>query len=186
MDSLYSQFLEACKQTDEDVREFNDRFNTLINKLEPNFLPKSIILQRYLNSFEGTLQLTLKNRFPANLEEAQDVACQIEENLKFSSPTHQVNLLNNDDIWEINKESMGGPEHDLLEILELENNAFHRKWSTGFSNMKYALNFSRQHEPSEDLSMATHEKPNFVDSIFTLITPSQTQENQDMREPGFE
>jgi hypothetical protein len=68
MDSLYSQFLEACKQTDKDVREFNDRFNTLINELEPNFLPKSIILQRYLNSFEGTLQLTLKNRFPANLE----------------------------------------------------------------------------------------------------------------------
>jgi hypothetical protein len=87
---------------------------------------------------------------------------------------------------EINKESMGGLEHDLLEILELENHAFHRKWSTGFSNMKDALNFSRQHEPSEDLSMATHEKPNFVYSIFTLITPSQNQENQDMREPRFE
>jgi hypothetical protein len=186
MDSLYSRFLEACKQTDEDVREFNDRFNTLINKHEPSFLTKSIILQRYLNSFEGTLQLTLKNRFPANLEEAQDVACQIEENLKFSSLTHQVNVLNIDDIWEINKEIMGGPEHDLLETLELENNAFHRKWSTTFSNLKDALNFSRKIEPSEDLSMATHEKPNFVDCIFTLITPSQTQENQDMRDPRFE
>jgi hypothetical protein len=98
MDSLYSQFLEACKQTNEDVRGFNDRFNTLLHKLEPNFLPKSMILQHYLDSFEGILQLTLKNRFPANLEEAQDVACQIEENLKFSSLTHQVNLLNNDDI----------------------------------------------------------------------------------------
>jgi hypothetical protein len=52
--------------------------------------------------------------------------------------------------------------------------------------MKYALNFPRQNEPSLDLSMATHEKPNFVDSIFTLIMPSQTQENQDMREPRFE
>jgi hypothetical protein len=132
------------------------------------------------------LQLTLKNRFLANLEEAQDVACQIEENLKFGSPAHQVNLLDNDDIWEVNEESMGGPEHDLLEILELENNAFHRKWSTGFSNMKDALNFSRQHEPSADLSVATHEKPNFVDSIFTLTMPSQTQENQDIREPRFE
>jgi hypothetical protein len=154
MASFYSQFLEACKQTDENVREFNDRFNTLINKLEPNFLPKSIILQRYINSFEGTLELTLKNQFPTNLEEAQDAACQIEENLKFSSPTHQVNFLNNDDIWEINKENMGGPEHDLLEILELENNTFDRNWSTGFSNMKDALNFSRQHEPSEDLSIS--------------------------------
>jgi hypothetical protein len=98
MDSHYSQFLEAYKQTNEDVRGFNDRFNTLLNKLEPNFLPKSLILQRYLHSFEGILQLTLKNRFPANLEEAQDVACQIKENLKFSSLTHQVNLSKNDDI----------------------------------------------------------------------------------------
>jgi len=97
MDSLYPQFLEACKQTNEDVRGFNDRFNTL-HKLEPNFLPKSMILQHYLDSFEGILQLTLKNRFPANLEKAQDVAYQIEENLKFSSLTHQVNLLNSDDI----------------------------------------------------------------------------------------
>jgi hypothetical protein len=29
MASFYSQFPEAWKQTDEDVREFNDRFNTL-------------------------------------------------------------------------------------------------------------------------------------------------------------
>jgi hypothetical protein len=108
MDSFYSQFLETCKQTNEDVRGFNDRFNTL-HKLEPNFLPKSMILQHYLDSFERILQLTLKNRFLANLEEAQDVACQIEENLKFSSLTHQVNLLNNDDIWGVNKESMEGP-----------------------------------------------------------------------------
>jgi hypothetical protein len=78
---------------------------------------------------------------------------------------------------------MEGPKHDLLETLELENNAFHRKWSMGFSNMKDALNFSRQHEPSKGLSMATHEKPNFEDSIFTLTTPSQIQEIQDMSEP---
>jgi hypothetical protein len=254
MASFYSQFLEVCKQTDEDVREFNDRFNTLISKLQPDFLPKSIVLQHYLNSFEGTLQFTLKDRLPTTLEEAQDVACQIEENLKFGGAIYQVNFLNNDDIWEINKESMGGLEHDLPEILEVENNTFHRKWSTGFSNMKDALNFSKQHEPSEDLSIseritqlerslsqiqkplsmrppqtikshapreqiclntldlqnvarqendpkpwsckdsyferyhpkATHEKPNFVDSIFTLFTPSQTQENQDMRKPRIE
>jgi hypothetical protein len=33
---------------------------------------------------------------------------------------------------------------------------------------------------------ATHEKPKFVDSIFTLFTSSQTQENQDITEPRFE
>jgi hypothetical protein len=59
--------------------------------------------------------------------------------------------LNNDDIWELNKESMGGLQHDLIEILEGENNTFPRKWSTGFSNMKYASLFSQQNEPPEDL-----------------------------------
>jgi hypothetical protein len=254
MASFYSQYLEVCKQTDEDVREFNDRFNTLISKLQPNFLPKSVILQHYLNSLEGTLQFTLKDRLPTSLEEAQDVACQIEENLKFNDSIHQVNFLNNDDIWELNKESMGGLEHDLPEILEVENNTFPRKWSTGFSNMKDALIFSKQHEPSKDLGTseeitqlerslsqtqnplsmrlpqtikshapkeqicpntlnlqnvarqeddpkslsckdshfecyhpkATHEKSNYVDSIFTLFTPNQIQENQDMRKPRIE
>jgi hypothetical protein len=33
---------------------------------------------------------------------------------------------------------------------------------------------------------ATHEKSNFGDSIFTLFTPSQIQENQDMRNPRIE
>jgi hypothetical protein len=84
--------------------------------------------------------------------------------------------LNNDDIWEIKKESMGGPEHDLLEILEVGNNTFHRKWITCFSNMKDAFNFSRQHEPSEDLG------------IFEKITQlerslSQTQKPLSMRPP---
>ena len=33
---------------------------------------------------------------------------------------------------------------------------------------------------------ATHEKSNYVDSIFTLFTPNQIQENQDMRKPRIE
>jgi hypothetical protein len=184
MDSIYSQFLEACKKTNEDVRGFNDRFNTLFRKIEPNFLPKSMILQHYLDPFEGILQLTLKNRFPANLEESQDVTCQIEENLNFSSLTHQVNLLNNDNIWAVNKKIMEGPELNLLETLELRNNSSQRKWSTSFSNTKYVLNFSRQHEPSKGLGIATHKKPNFEDSLFSLTTP--ILESQYMSEPGFE
>jgi hypothetical protein len=162
--------------------------------------------------------------------------------------------LNNDDIWELNNEIMGGLEHDLPEILEVENNTFPRKWSTCFSIMKDSLNFSKQHETSKDigtfegvtqlerslsqtqnpLSMRppqtikshtpkeqiflntldlqnvarleddinslsckdshfghyhpkdTHEKYNFVDSIFTFFTPSQIQENQDTRKPRIE
>jgi hypothetical protein len=115
--------------------------STLISKLQSNFPPKSAIFQHYLKSFEGTLQFTLKDRLPTTLEETQDAACHIEENLKYNGAIHQVDFLNNDDIWELNKESMGGLEHDLPEILEVENNTFYRKWRTGFSNMKDALNF---------------------------------------------
>jgi hypothetical protein len=28
--TLYSQYIKICKQDDEDVRDFNDRFNTLL------------------------------------------------------------------------------------------------------------------------------------------------------------
>jgi hypothetical protein len=55
-----------------------------------------------------------------------------------------------------------------------------RKWNTTFPNINNVLNVSRQHEPSEDLGMATHKKPNFEDSLFVLNTP--TLENQDMSE----
>jgi lantibiotic modifying enzyme len=57
MASFYSQYLEVCKQTNKDVREFNDMFNTLISKLQLDFLPKSVVLQHYLNSFEGIYNL---------------------------------------------------------------------------------------------------------------------------------
>jgi hypothetical protein len=68
MASFYSQYLKVYKRIDEDAREFNDRFNTLISKIQPNFHPKRDILQHYLKSLEGTLQFTLKNRLPTSLE----------------------------------------------------------------------------------------------------------------------
>jgi hypothetical protein len=58
-----------------------------------------------------------------------------------------------------------------------------RKWNT-FSNINNVLNVSRQHEPSKDLGMATHKKPNFEDSLFVLNMP--ILKNQDMSEPRFE
>jgi hypothetical protein len=53
MTSLYSQYLKICKQNDEIVRDFNDRFNTLPGRIDSYFQPKRIILGQYLNSFEG-------------------------------------------------------------------------------------------------------------------------------------
>ena len=78
MASLYSQHLKICKQNDENIREFNDRFNTLIGQLETKFHQESTVLEHYLNSFEGELQFILKNRFLMSVGEEQDVACRIE------------------------------------------------------------------------------------------------------------
>jgi hypothetical protein len=159
MASLYSQYLKICKQNDEDVREFNDRFNTLLGRIDSNFQPESAILGQYLNSFEGNFQSLLRNRFPTNLKEAQDGACRIEENLKWSDPISQVNLLHNqDDILWFNEENMEEQEHDFPEILEVNDEIKldippkgTSTWKNGFSNMKDALIFSKQHEPHEDL-----------------------------------
>jgi hypothetical protein len=143
---LYARYIEICNQDDEYVRKFNDRFNTLLSRIEPNFQPEKSTLQQYLNSFEGEFQFSLRNRFPTNLEEAQNVVCWIEENIRVNNFMSQVNLLNNqDDILGFNEEIMEEQEHDLPEILEVENhikpNAFPRKWSMGFSNMEDASIF---------------------------------------------
>jgi hypothetical protein len=37
-----------------------------------------------------------------------------------------------------------------------------------------------------DQPKATHDKPNYVDSIFTLFTPKQIEENKYMRKPSIE
>jgi hypothetical protein len=55
-----------------------------------------------------------------------------------------------------------------------------RKWIRSFSNISNVSNVSRQREPSKDLGVATHKKPNFEDSVFVLNTPML--ENQDMSE----
>jgi hypothetical protein len=72
------------------------------------------MLQTYLNSFKGDFQFTLKNRFPTSLEEAQDGASRIEENIKLSNSISKVNILNNqDDILWFNEESIKKQEHGL-------------------------------------------------------------------------
>jgi hypothetical protein len=70
MASLYSQYLNICKQNDEFVRKFNERFNTLLGRIDSEFLPESDILGKYLNYFEGNFQSILRNQFPTNLKEA--------------------------------------------------------------------------------------------------------------------
>jgi hypothetical protein len=61
MDSLYSQYINICKASSEGIMDFNDRFNLLLKKIRPSFL-EEVVLQHYLNSLEGVLHFTLKDR----------------------------------------------------------------------------------------------------------------------------
>jgi hypothetical protein len=76
---------------------------------------------------------------------------------------------------------MGGLEHDLPEILEVENNTFPRKWSTCFSNMKDASLFSKLNEPPKDLKPP---QDTFGDLEVGDIehSPSQINEEDDCEE----
>jgi hypothetical protein len=179
MDSLYSQYTDICKASSESIRDFNDRFNLLLEKIRPSFSEEAV-LQHYLNSLEGVLQFTLEDRSPSTLEEAQDFPCQIERNLEFEDYIHQVNLSHNNNPWDSSDEDITETEPKLPEILEVKLMPPKRKWSTTFSNINNDLNISKQHEPSEDFGMSTHKRPNFVDSLFVLNTPML--ENQDVSE----
>jgi hypothetical protein len=183
MDSLYSQYTDICKASGEGIRDFNDRFNLLLKKIAPSFSEEAV-LQHYLNSLEGFLQFTLKDRSPSTLEEAQDFACQIEKNLEFKDYIHQVNLSYNNNSWESSEENITEAEPKLPEILEVKIMPPKREWNTAFSNINNVLHVSRQHELVEDLGMATHIKPNFEDSLFVLNAPML--ENKDMSETGFD
>jgi hypothetical protein len=98
---------------------------------------------------EGILQFTLKDRSPSTLEEAQDLAYQIERNLEFEDYICQVNLSHNNNLWDSSDELVTEPR--LPKILKLnshlpkENGAFPipiYKMSL-FRNLPQKLNLSR-------------------------------------------
>jgi hypothetical protein len=107
---LYSQYLDICKGSCEGVRDFSDRFNLLLKKVKPKLNSEEAILEHYLNSLEGLLQFTLKDQSPSTLEEAQDLAYQIERNLEFEDYICQVNLSRSDDLWDTGDALVAEPE----------------------------------------------------------------------------
>jgi hypothetical protein len=176
MDSLYSQYTNICKASSEGIRDFNDRFKLLLKKVKPSF-PKEVVLQHYVNSLEGMLQFTLKDRSPSTLEEAQDLASRIEQKLESEDYINQANLLHNNDPKESSNEDVPEAEPKPLEILEVRLMPPKRKWSIAFSKTNDVLNASK---PSEDLGMVTQKIHNFQDALFILDTPML--EDQDLSE----
>jgi hypothetical protein len=79
---LFSQFYKIQKYEQESVREFNAKFDALMEEFPLNSRPMGEITSaHYLNAFEGKFQFLLKDKFPQTLKEAQDLASQIENNL---------------------------------------------------------------------------------------------------------
>ena len=115
---LFSQYLDVCKGSCEGVRDFSDRFNLLLKRVRPKLNSEEAILEHYLNSLEGVLQFNLRDRLPSTLEEAQDLAYQIERNLEFEDYICHINFSRKDDLKDPDDGVVTGPE--LLEILQVE------------------------------------------------------------------
>jgi hypothetical protein len=141
---LFSQYIDICKGSCEGVRDFSDRFNLLLKRVRPKLNSEEAILEHYLNSLEGVLQFTLRDRSPSTLEEAQDLAYQIERNLEFEEYICQVNLSCNNDLWNTCEALVAEPEP--LEVFEVEPTPPKRKWSFSHTNVQ---DISFQENPTE-------------------------------------
>jgi hypothetical protein len=128
----------------EGIRYFSDRFNLLLKKVKPKLNSEEAILEHYLDSLEGLLQFTLKDRSPSTLEEAQDLAYQIDRNLEFEEYICQINLSCSDDLWDTGDALVAEPE--APRIFEVEFTPPKRKWSFSHTD---AQNTSFQETPIE-------------------------------------
>jgi hypothetical protein len=94
----FSQYYNICKGPCESTRDFTDRFNLVLKKIRSKVGSEQAIIDQYLSSLEGTLQFEVRDRSPTTLEEAQDMAFQIERNLDFDDFIEQRNM--NCELWD--------------------------------------------------------------------------------------
>jgi hypothetical protein len=97
---------------------------------------------------EGNLQFRVKDRSPTTLEEAQELAFEIERNLDFDDFIEERNM--NCEPWDPGDEPMPEPENPS--VLQVELAPTKRKWSLSQSNT------SSQEPPLKK----THPKMKFV------------------------
>jgi hypothetical protein len=118
---FFLQYTEMCKGPGEDVREFTDRFNLALKKVRSKVGTEEAIIDRYLSSLEGDLHFEVKSRSPTTLEEAQELAFEIERKLDFEESI--MNL----EAWDPVNEPMLEPEEPSIFQVELPHTK--RKWS---------------------------------------------------------
>jgi hypothetical protein len=82
--SLYSQLHSCKRKSGENIKDFNDRFNTLVRSFPQELRPsKATILKSYISTMKDPYGVLI-GRHPTTLFEAQERACEIEENLASS------------------------------------------------------------------------------------------------------
>jgi hypothetical protein len=73
------------KQENETIREFHNKFETLLQKIPMSHHPSpSFLLFIYTKALTGQLGYLLRDKNPQTIQEAQEVATRIEDNLSSS------------------------------------------------------------------------------------------------------
>jgi ribonuclease HI len=121
----FSQYEDICKGPCEDIREFTDRFNLALKRVQSKVGSEKDIIDHYLSSLEETLQFRVRDRSPITLEEAQELAFEIERNLDFDDFIEERNL--NCETWDPGDELVSELEH--TSVLQVELAHAKRKWS---------------------------------------------------------
>ena len=82
---LLTRLNNLWKQENETIREFHSRFETLLQKIPVNHHPtNSFLLYIYTKAFTGQLGYLLRDKNPQTIQEAQELATKIEDNLHSS------------------------------------------------------------------------------------------------------
>ena len=94
------------KMENETMDEFNPKFKCVVVDLPREIKPKdSSILISYIQAFTGDLRYQLRDKEPANLKTAQELAEKIEENMQYSGKSNIWGHTRGNNAC--NKETMG-------------------------------------------------------------------------------
>jgi hypothetical protein len=107
------------------IGEFTERFNLVLKKIRSKVGSEQAIIDWYLFTLEGTLQFEVKQRSPTTLEEAQDMAFQIERKLDFEDFVEERSM--DCEPWDPGNKNTSEPEPPS--ILQAEPAPAKRKWS---------------------------------------------------------
>lgn len=80
---LIEEYNQLKRHPDEIVQQFSDRFNQIYHSIPLNFKPPpDSALLHYPRAFDPEIEFHLRERSPSNMEQMQNMAVDIEVNLK--------------------------------------------------------------------------------------------------------